>query len=370
MKKNELPPLIAVAVILLGLSLATLLLPDRVFSPNENRYLQQAPRLTAERIFSGKFSEETEKYESDQVALRDVWMGAASTLQRAAGRQDINGVYLGKDGYYFARVTEEDFDQAQYEKNLRAVRTFFDAHADLDCRILMAPSPAEILADKLPENAPMYDAAPRHEQLADTVGQERVIDVREMLSELPEPYYRTDHHWTTMGAGAAYTAWCWATGREMTRNMWFLAVSDTFRGTLYSKVLLPDSACDTIYVRNNGTIRSMDCDGTVTDSLFDMDMLAEKDQYKVFQGGNWAKATIETGTEHGRRLLLVKDSFANCFVPFLTEHFETITMLDLRYYNESVEELMAEQGVTDVLVLYEMSNFAEDRNLFKLNQAG
>ena len=110
----------------------------------------------------------------------------------------------------------------------------------------------------------------------------------------------------------------------------------------------------------------LSCDGTVTDSLYDRSKLAEKDQYAVFFGGNWAKVTIDTGVENGRRLLLVKDSFANAFVPFLTEDYETITMLDLRFFAESVPELMAEEGITDVLVLYELSNFAADRNLFKL----
>ena len=370
MKKRELPPLIAIAVILLGLSLATLLLPDREFSPNENRYLQQAPRLTVDRILSGKFTEEAEKYESDQVALRDMWMGAASVLQRAGGQQDINGVYLGKDGYYFARLTEEDFDQRQYEKNLKAVTAFFDSHSDLDCRILLAPTPAEILPELLPANAPMYDAAVRHAQLAETVGKEQIIDVHQALSQCQEPYYRTDHHWTTEGAYTAYTVWCQATGRQIRPNMFSVDATNEFRGTLYSKVLLPDSAYDTIYLPQNAEIRSMDCDGTVTDSLYDRSKLEEKDKYAVFMGGNWAKVTIETGTENGQHLLLVKDSFANCFVPFLTTYFETITMVDLRYFNESLDELASEQGITDVLVLYELSNFAADRNLFKLETRG
>ena len=366
MRKRELPPLIAIAVILLALSVGSLLLPDRDFSANENRCLQQAPELTVQRVLSGKFTEEAEKYESDQIALRDFWMGAASTLQRLAGKQDIGGVYLGKDGYLFARLTEDEFDQPAYEKNLRAVTDFFDAHEDLDCRILLAPSPAYVLSELLPANAPMYDAAVRHEQLAEMVGEDRVIDVRAALATVPQPYYRTDHHWTTEGAYAAYGVWCEATGHEARSWTPSTATAD-FRGTLYSKVLLLDAAHDVISMDRDVTVRSVDCDGTVTDSLYDMTKLMEKDQYTLFQGGNWAKVTIDTGVENGRHLLLVKDSFANCFVPFLTGDYETITMLDLRYCNDPVEELMEKQGVTDVLVLYELSNFAADRNLFKLN---
>ena len=366
--KRELPPLIAIAVILLGLSVASLLLPDREFSPNENRYLQQAPRLTVDRIFSGKFTAEAEEYESDQIALRDVWMGSASWLQRLAGKQDMGGVYLGRDGYYFARLTEDEFPQAQYEKNLRAVDAFFDAQTNVDCRILLAPSPAAVLPDLLPANAPMYDAGLRHEQLVQTVGEDRVIDVKEALSKLDQPYYRTDHHWTTEGARAAYEIWCAATGHTV-RELPLTPVTDSFLGTLYSKVLLPDSAWDTISLAEGATVRAVDCDGTVTDSLYDRSKLAEKDQYAVFFGGNWSKVTIDTGVQNGRKLLLVKDSFANAFVPFLTGDYETIIMLDLRYFSESAEELVAEEGITDVLVLYELSNFAADRNLFKLEPA-
>ncbi len=380
MNKRELPPLIAVAVIILGLSIGSLILPDRDFSPNENRYLQQAPRMTADRVLSGRFSEETEKYESDQIALRDFWMGAASTLQRLAGKQDIGGAYLGKDGYLFAKVTEEDFDQERYEKNLGEVKRFFDAHSDLDCRIMLAPTAAAVLAEKLPAGAPFYDADSRFEQLIRTVGAGNVVDVRGVLAEEPDPYYRTDHHWTTAGAYAAYEAWCLATGREGHEAELTPATEpDSFRGTLYSRVLLPDCAWDGIWFVRNPGVRSMDCDGTVTEgTVYDFSKLEEKDKYAFFQGGNWARTIIDTDTRNGHRILVVKDSFANCFVPFLTGEpyrnipgdFERIVMLDLRYFSDSLEDLIREQGITDVLILYEMSSFAGDLNLYKLNAAG
>lgn len=367
MKKRELPPLIAIALILLALSVGSFIAPDREISDNENRYLQQSPKLTADRLFSGKFTEEAEKYESDQILLRDFWMGAASTLQRLSGKRDINGVYLGADGYCFARLTEDEFDDAAYEKNLRAVTDFFDAHTDVSCRLLLAPSPGTVLWEKLPAAAPMYDAAPRRELLSTLAGRDRVVDVTDALTAMDEPYYRTDHHWTTAGAQAAYEVWCNSTSHTV-RDQELTAVTDTFRGTLYSKVLLPDSPRDTIMLPKDVTIRSMDCDGKITDSLYDWSRLEEKDQYTVFMGGNWARTEIDTGVENGRKLLLVKDSFANCFVPFLAGDFEHITVLDLRYFNGSVAQMM-EGGVTDVLVLYEMSNFAADRHLFKLNQS-
>ena len=95
MKRNMLAPLIAICVILLGLSVGSFFFtPDRAFSENENRYLQTTPELTADSVLSGRFMTEVENYTSDQILLRDLWTGARSTLQRAEGRQDISGTYL------------------------------------------------------------------------------------------------------------------------------------------------------------------------------------------------------------------------------------------------------------------------------------
>ena len=96
-----------------------------------------------------------------------------------------------------------------------------------------------------------------------------------------------------------------------------------------------------------------------------MAALEKKDKYELFLGGNYAKAVLRTGVENGKHLLLVKDSFANSLVPFLCGDYETITMVDLRYCREKIQPLADEAD--DVLVLYEITNFAADGNLFKLN---
>ena len=246
------------------------------------------------------------------------------------------------------------------------MRTFFDANSDKDCRVMMVPTPAYMLYDDLPANAPLFGAATCFDTLSDTLGSS-AIDLRPALTaDAPNMYYRTDHHWTSEGALTAYGAWCAATGH--TDRSWRLeTVSTTFRGTLYSKVLLPDSPYDTVAITPDAAIRSMDCDGAVSGSLYDMAALEEKDHYKVFMGGNYAKVVIDTGAATGKSLLVVKDSFANSFLPFLVKDYDTITVLDLRYFRESVQPLA--DGATDVLVLYELTNFAADKNLYKLNKS-
>lgn len=368
--KRELPPLIAAAVILVGLSVGSLLLPDAVFSANENRYLKQAPTLTWDSLMSGTYTADVETYTADQILLRDLWMGSKSTLQQLTGKKDVGGVWLGKDGYFFAKVTEDDFDRARFNRNLSAVQSFFAANADKDCRILLAPTPCAVLYDKLPLGAEQYnelcyDDTACYDQVAALFG-DRAVLTRDALRQAAagtQVYYRTDHHWTTAGAEAAYRVWAEATGHEA-REYALTEVTDDFRGTLYSKVLLPNSAYDSIAVARDADIDTMDCDGQVMHSLYVDGKLEQKDKYEVFMGGNYAKVTVTTGAETGRSLLLIKDSFANCFLPFLCADYDAITVVDLRYCREDIQSLA--DDCTDVLVLYEMTNFASDNNLYKL----
>ena len=363
--KKELLPLIAIAVILLGLSIASFLLPDQAFSANENRYLQQKPRLTWQSLMSGDYTADAEDYTADQIVLRDVWMESKSLLQRASGKKDIGGTYLAEDGYYLARVTEDDFDRRQFVKNVELVSAFFGNNPDQDCRIMLVPQPATVLTEKLPACAETFDRAACDRYLADVFMGDAILPygaLRE-AAEREQVFYRTDHHWTSFGAEAVYELWAASTGHTL-RSFTLTEVTDSFRGTMYSKVLLPDSACDSIYLDESITIDSMDCDGTVYPSLYVDAALQQKDKYEVFMGGNYAKVTIDTGVKNDQHLLLIKDSFANSFIPFLAGDYETITVLDLRYFRGSVQEL-AEQS-TDILVLYEMTGFAADHNQIKL----
>ena len=360
-KRTGLAPLIAIAVILLGLSVGSFFLtPDRAFSENENRYLQLTPKLSWDTVMSGDFMEDMEEYTSDQIVFRDLWTATRSLLQRAEGKEDISGTYLGAEGRYFAKVTEDSFNRAGLEKNAGYIREFFAASGK-SCRAMIVPSPAGVLRDMLPENAPYYDEAGAFERLDAALGGS-LLDVRETLADVEDPYYHTDHHWTTMGAQAAYRRWAEVTGHAVREDA-LVCATEEFRGTLYSKVLLPDSVYDSVYYAPEITAESVVCDGK-DGTLYDGDALTRKDKYELFLGGNYGQCVITTGTENGKHLLLVKDSFANSFVPFLTGDYETITMVDLRYCREKLQPLAKESD--DILVLTEITNLAASGDYFKL----
>lgn len=98
-------------------------------------------------------------------------------------------------------------------------------------------------------------------------------------------------------------------------------------------------------------------------TLYDRTALDGKDKYQVFFGGNHAMVDISTTNDKGRRLLIFKDSYANCFVPFLLPYYTEIVMIDPRYYYDNVQTLMNNKGITDVLFLYNMDTFLTDNSL-------
>ena len=137
-------------------------------------------------------------------------------------------------------------------------------------------------------------------------------------------------------------------------------LSDDFYGTLYSKVLLTTLTKDSVETPGAALTAKyrVSLNGKTYDSLYFNEYLNKKDKYAVYFGGNYDKVDIEVEGAAGS-LLILKDSFANSFVPYLLGHYSKITMIDSRYYRGSVEELARDYD--EVLVLYGIDNFADEK---------
>ena len=365
---------------------ASLIIKDREFSPNENRYLAETPELSWDNILSGKFQDGLEDYLRDQVCFRDGWITVKTGIQKACGDTDIGGAYVGKDGYDFEKITPEDVDEKQVDRNIKAVEDYFmTASETIDKQklsFLLVPTSGLVMQEKLPKNARLFDQAKYIDQVQKAMKDYNFVDVRDTLMDHNEEYiyYKTDHHWTSAGACLAYEVWSEHTGGEaetedgLVKNV----VSDKFRGSLYSKILDADSAYDEIWtygLQKDEAFGSKDCNVKIDekqqlDSIYDDEKLQEKDKYAYFLGGNYGQVHIQNqkaaSKAKGKNILIIKDSFANSFVPFVTQDYENIYMVDLRYYNGDMKSYLQEHNITDVLVLYNISNFISDRNLHKL----
>ncbi len=365
---------------------ASLIIKDREFSPNENRYLAETPELSWDNILSGKFQDGLEDYLRDQVCFRDGWITVKTGIQKACGDTDIGGAYVGKDGYDFEKITPEDVDEKQVDRNIKAVEDYFMmASETIDKQklsFLLVPTSGFVMQEKLPKNARLFDQAKYIDQVQKAMKDYNFVDVRDTLMDHNDEYiyYKTDHHWTSAGACLAYDVWSERTGGEaetedgLVKNV----VSDKFRGSLYSKILDADSAYDEIWtygLQKDDAFGSKDCTVTIDekqqlDSIYDDEMLQKKDKYAYFLSGNYGQVHIQNqkaaSKAKGKNILIIKDSFANSFVPFVTQDYENIYMVDLRYYNGDMKSYLQEHNITDVLVLYNISNFISDRNLHKL----
>ena len=377
MKKQNIIIIAVFGLLIVSLGLLSWLTPDAEFSENENRVLQQLPRLTADTVKSGDFGDEVEDYLSDQFWQRDRWTAIRSRAKMLLRNRDIGGVYLADDGYYIEKVTPNDLDGERLAKNLQTLRQFFDRCAEggmaaENMTFLPVPTPGCILRDKLPEYATLFDEDAVFAQMEAALEGYRLLDLRAPFAAAAgerQLYYRTDHHWTTAGALLGYQCYRAALGLSVPDEADFTVEEyPGFRGTLYSKVLDANAATDTVmlYRQPGDTGWSVRYDNTDHAGCYDTAKLSQKDMYEVFFGGNWPTVTIRGGEENGRRLLVLKDSYANAFLPFAAADYEEIVAVDLRYYLGSLSELMQQEGITDLLVLYSTSSFITDPKIDRL----
>ncbi len=346
-----------------------LLKEPKTYSENENRYLQAEAAPTWDTILDGSWQEKITEYMSDQMPMRDAWTALQSKMQQCMGKKDIAGVFIGRDDYYFEQVMEADLSHSRLLANVQAVEALIAAMPQSNLYFMPAPTAGNVCETNLPVYAPYYAEDTRMNLAFQVLRMHDCnnIDLRDAFTERTaageQLYYRTDHHWNTDGAYAAYQVYAQAAGLAPVAKEEFdlQVVSESFRGTLDSKVLDSSGPTDTVTVPFALPEVSITADGKNI-SVLEMGKLLEKDQYQVFFGGNYGELTIETGAGTGRTLLMFKDSYANCFVPFLLTHYDTITMIDLRYNDGTWTEQIG-TGPDDVLVLYEMSNFCKDMNL-------
>lgn len=340
-------------------------LPDKEQSETENRTLAQWPAFSWEALRDGSFTEGVEEYFADQFPLRDGWTGLRARTEQLLGKRDFHGVYLCGDTL-ISQVAAPD--ETQVRRNLDSVRALSGSAADVTFGLI--PSAAEVWRDKLPAGAESWDQRP-------LLAESQVDFLTALTAHKDEPiFYRTDHHWTTLGAYYGYAALMEALGRGeevLPQDSFTPQVpegADAFCGTLYSQSGVHWLEPDTIefWAEDPGfTVTSWRGGGEQPSALYDFTKLAGKDKYSAFLGGNQPLCVIRN--ENGRgKLLLIRDSYSDALAPFLAQHFQEVHLLDLRYNRSSPAQYAAERGIDQICVLYSAQNFISDRNLVLLKQ--
>jgi hypothetical protein len=366
----------------------TLVSPKSDYSMEEKRALQELPEWSKESCLDGTFQNDYESYLSDQFIGRSSFVKVKTKIGLLLGENEINDVYVGKDGYLLEKYEPGDFDDEWVTGNIWYLSDFLNAmlqdYGENHVRCLFVPSKANVLTNKLPACAETYNTSYVVENLRKdlTENLDMNVDVNTVVGDVTEIlkshqdeyiYYRTDHHWTTRGAYYAYESYLNSLGRKAASldSYEYVPVSDDFYGTTFDKVQVAGTA-DTISALQTKSrkLQLEFYDGETTtksSSYYDDEALSTQDKYNYFLGGNTAQIRISTGTKNGKTLLLIKDSYSNSFVEYLEGEYETIYMIDLRYARKDIytqmDEISEKDEITDIFVMYNIEKFMQDNNL-------
>ncbi len=357
-----------------GLACMHILTKDVSFSEYENRVLSPFPKFTLQRLVSGDFTTEFEVYLSDQFVHKEFWTGMKANAERAKLKQENNGVFWGEDGYLLEHFKKPG---EQLAKNIASLRYFSVKTNGLSTYFMLVPTATDIYPEKLP----LFAQTSSQQEVLEDVKQQiqgsmHFIDVYGSLLQAKndEIYFHTDHHWTSRGAYVAYKRIAKEVGfKEYGEDDFAVqTVSNDFYGTHYAKVndhsIKPDSI--EIYKPKFDVSYHIEIEDSQyeADSLYEKSYLSKRDQYAFFLNGNHSKVKIKSSVRNGRKLLLVKDSYAHILVPFLANHFEEIHMIDLRYFHANIIHYIEQNEMDDVLFLYSTTTFTQDSNLVWLRQ--
>ncbi len=351
---------------------ANLITKDKTYSETENRILATKPNFTIDRLLEGRFTSKFEDYVVDQFIGRDFFTNIKMSVDKLLGRNQANGVFLGKDGYLI-----EDFTAPNEEavnQNLQAIDNFSKRYKDVKQYMLISPTSVGILKDKLPYSAPVIDQESYlksyKEKLPSSI---KFVDTYENLNNHKDEYifYKTDHHWTSLGAFYSYEKLAEDMGLKKKADDYYNVqlVSNDFFGALSSKSGYDVEEGDKVQVyipakNEEYIVVNYVEEQEKSASLYSSEALEKKDNYEVFLKGNHPLVKIKTSAKNDKTLLIFKDSYANSFIPFLINDFSKIIVVDPRYYYEDIDKLMEQENVNEVLYLYNANTFFSDRSLY------
>ena len=356
------------------MGLAYLLMPKSQFSELEKRQLEAFPELTWDTLVSGDFGTNLETYMADHMPGRNFFVGVSAYYDLLFGQQSTKSILVAQgDRLVEAPLGwDQEKDQAQVEKNMRYINRFAEKLGQ-NVDLILVPSAGFILEDSILGLHNRYQDDVFIDRIYDLAGDGvRCMDLISVYANAPDPqalYYRTDHHWTSLGAWMAYSSYMQCVNREYARQDFFTVETHSgFRGTTYSRSGLWLTAPDDLQLWYGSPLRVENSTTGTSDSPFYLDRLQEMDMYTVFLDGNQPLVRIYNENNVGKgKILVIRDSYANCLGPMLAESYEEVVMIDLRYYHFPASQLMAQEQFDQILVLYSLYNFMTDSNFPFLN---
>lgn len=356
---------IIISVIILLLFTLMILFKKDYFSENENRYLEEFPKFSINNLFSGKYTTKIDSYITDHFPFRNYFLGLKTFSLKIIKTPKISDVYIGTDDYLL-----EEFNKPKNNESIaRIINKFIDNNNDKNIEIMFVPTSTYIYSDKLPKTTLNYNQHKVIEYYKKNINTS-FIDVTDTLLANKDSYiyYRTDHHWTMKGSYLAYKEYC-EYNHITPLNYQVKTVNNDFYGTYYSKILDNTLDKDIIYKINIPTNLKITYDNKKNNKIFFDNWLNKKDKYSYYLDGNHKIITIyNSNSSSQEKLLIIKDSYANNFIPFLINHYNEITIIDPRYYKDSINKYINSNDYNNILFLYNISTLDDDLGIRTINR--
>ncbi|MDR0861312.1 MAG: hypothetical protein LBN30_00825 [Oscillospiraceae bacterium] len=322
---------------------------------DENRSYNRFPELTRDGILGGTFNTAFEAWLSDRVGYRADFVAASRSVTALAGiarDAQVRGNLLVFPDRLMEIFIRNRATEAAYAAALTAYRDALPESVRVfsilaPTQIEFQPATYRSVADS--ERDAIADV---YEQLHQ-YGVVTVDAYAELKARADEYiYFRTDHHWTARGAYCAYLAFAEAAGlNPVPLEAYAETALSGFHGYLYRLSPSPKlaDAPDTLYYYANPEIET-------SPPLLYLPPEGEKPTYQVFLGGDRDSMAITTNANNGKTAVVIKDSYANSFIPWLAPHYDTIVVLDPRSFTGSaIDEILKYPDADVIFINYVLS---------------
>ncbi len=360
---------VIILITIMIFSISYILTEKKEFSENENRYLEEFPEFSFQKLLDGEYIPSIENYFIDHIIGRDIFIGIRTSLLEWIGQNKINGIYIGQDDFYFEEYNIEVLDTKIPYQTLNQFEKQLDE--DIETSLMLVPTSGEIYFEKLPEIC----SNTSQKEVIDYVYSKiefNTVDVYNQLIEKKNDellYYKLDHHWTSFGAEIGYKEYMKSMNQEYLEYE-LNEVSDEFLGTIYSKLVTFNPDADKIHalkIDDGKYILSNPVTKESFNNIYFEEYLNEKDKYSYFVGQNQPILEINNlENTNGETLVIIKDSYANNLVPFLVSHYKKIYIIDPRYYRDSISEFVNQNDVQEVLIIYNMLTVESDLGIVNI----
>lgn len=289
-----------------------------------------------------------------------VSLPTTSETESTTALQTFSSIFVyenaGYEYYHFNQTASDN-----YAQTLTAASYALSGLADVYCMIV--PTSIDItLADDIRQKLSVSDQAKAIEYMYSVMGTNvKKVNVYNTIKAHRDEYlyFRTDHHWTALGAYYAYTDFCVAKGiSALPLSSFALKSFNGFLGSFYNDSGMnpvlsatPDTV-DAYYPPCNTVMTVTDKNGetNVRPLIYDVSGNQASNKYSCFIFGDNPFTVIEnTDLPQGESCLVIKESFGNCFVPFLAYHYKYVYVMDYRYSADTIKGLVQSYSINDVI---------------------